>query len=344
MNTSSVFSRYLLFLFGILLATSFYLPGRYGIPYPQSLDPQFKPNVKREYVDAISEKQPQLVLVGDSVLYLGVNEEVMSERLGMNTYSLGVPGSGSAVWYLILQNLILEASPRPKYVVVLFRDTMLTVPAYRTTGRYFGVVDDFADRNEPLVAQLAYINQMNPVEKMAEQYFPLYSARWEIRQGLDNRLRYNAPSMLFNCFSECTDEAINSIFGKERVDVTALNQAVEDAGKTLYAPAVMDFNAQLDKSFLPPMIQLAKENDIILIFVRTKTLNFPEISSEPFELRRYVESLSAYLAGQNTVYFLDFAHDPGILNTYFFDSMHFNSEGRQAFTQILADELRPILK
>src|SRR5687768_3592322 len=33
MNTSSVFSRYLLFLFGILLVGSFYLPSRYEIPY-----------------------------------------------------------------------------------------------------------------------------------------------------------------------------------------------------------------------------------------------------------------------------------------------------------------------
>lgn len=343
MNTQAVFSRYLLFLFGTLLVSSFYLPGHYDIPYPQSLGPQFKPNVRRDYIDAISTDQPELVLIGDSVLYLGVDEPMLTNQLGMKTYSLGVPGSGSAAWYLILKNVVLGAAHRPKYVVILFRDTMLTTPSFRTTGRYFGLVDDFAGRKEPLVTQLAFIDQMNPIEKLAEQYFPLYSARWEIRDGLDSRIRYTAPSALLNCPAECTDDAINSIFGRERVDVVALNQAVEDAGQTLYAPAAMDFEDQVERSFLPATIQLARENDLTLVFVRTKTLIFPEYASEPFALRRYIESLDTYLS-ESGAYYLDYAHDPRIKDTYFFDSLHFNADGKEAFTQMLADELRPFLK
>jgi hypothetical protein len=343
MNKQVVFSRYLLFLFGALLVSTMYLPRRYDFPYPKSLGPQFTPNVKRVYIDAISTGRPELVLVGDSVLYLGVDEPMLTDQLGMKTYSLGVPGSGSAAWYLILKNVILDAAHRPKYVVVLFRDTMLTVPSYRTTGRYFGLVDDFADRNEPLVTQLAYIDQMNPIEKLAEQYFPLYSARWEIREGLDSRVRYTAPSALLNCPAECADDAINSIFGRERVDVVALNQAVEDAGQTLYAPAAMDFEDQIDKSFLPGMIQLAHENDLTLVFVRTKTMTFPTYASEPFALRRYIDSLESYFA-ESGVGYLDYAHDPRLKSSYFFDSLHFNAEGAQAFTEILAEELRSLLK
>lgn len=344
MNTRLVFSRYLWLLLGIILISSFYLPSRYGIPFPQTLDPQFSPQVKKEYIDAIAGKRPELVLIGDSVLYLGVDEKALSRQLGIKAYNFSVPGSGSAAWYLMVKNVVLgSSSHRPKYLVIVFRDAMLTVPSYRTTGRYFGLVDDFAGRREPLVTQLAYINPMSPLEQMAEKYFPLYNARLKIRNGLDQRIRYSAPSTLLNCSAECTDEAVNSIFGKERVDVIALNQAVEDAGQTLYAPAMMNFNGQVNRSFLPAMLELARENDLVLVFVRTKTLMFPIYTSEPFALRSYIQSLNSYVT-QRGAYFLDFAHDARIKDTYFSDYLHFNAEGREAFTQILANELKALLK
>lgn len=342
MNTRLVFSRYLWLLLGIILISSFYLPSRYGIPFPQTLDPQFSPQVKKEYIDTVFAKSPDLMVIGDSVSE-GVDEEVLAKRLNIKTYRLSIPGSGSAVWYLTIKNVILGSLHHPKYLVIVFRDTMLTAPSYRTTGRYFGLVDDFAGRREALVAQLAYINQMSPLEQLAEQYFPLYSARLKLRDGLDQRVRYMAPAMLLNCSVECTDAAINSIFGKERVDAVALNQAVDDAGQTLYAPAVMDFNSQVDRSFLPAMLQLAKENGLTLIFVRTKTLTFPEYASEPSALRNYIQFLNSYVT-QRGAYFLDFAHDASIKDAYFMDTLHFNAEGKIVFTQILAKELEALLK
>jgi hypothetical protein len=343
MDSKSVFTRYLWITVGVLILSSFILPGYYDIPYPQVLGPQFSPQVRRDRLEAISENRPELVLVGDSVLYLSVDQEMLAEHLGKSTYSMGVPGSGSAAWYLILKNVLLGTSYHPKYVLVLFRDTMLTVPSFRTTGRYFGLVDDFAGRREPLVTQLAYVNQMTPLERMAEGYFPLYSARWEIREGMDSRLRYGAPSMLLGCSPECTDDAMNSIFGRERVDVTALNQAVEDAGQILYSPVAMDLEREVERSFLPAMLQLAKENDIRLIFVRTKTLLYPEYASEPFALRRYIQSLQEYITGSGA-YYLDYAQDKRIKDTFFFDSLHFNEEGKEAFTKMLAEDLEPFLK
>jgi hypothetical protein len=342
MNTRLVFSRHLWLLFGIILISSFYLPMRYGISYPQTPGPQFSPQVKKEYIEAVSAKSPDLMIIGDSVSE-GVDADVLAKRFNLKTYRLSIPGSGSAVWYLTIKNVIPASSHPPKYLVIVFRDTLLTVPSYRTTGRYFGLVDDFAGRREPLVTQLAYINQMSPLEQMAEQYFPLYSVRLKIRDGMDQRVRYTAPAMLFNCSIECTDEAINSIFGKERVDVVALNQAVEDAGQTLYAPAMLDFDGQVDRSFLPAMLELAKENNITLIFVRTKTLIFPEYTSEPFALRSYIQSLNSYVT-QRGAYFLDFAHDARIKDTYFSDGLHFNAKGKEVFTQILANKLEPLLK
>jgi hypothetical protein len=344
MNPKIIFSRYLRLLLGLLLASSFFLPVRYGIPYPQTLVPKFDPIVKREYIKALSASQPEIILVGDSVLYFGVDQDQLTSQLKVKTYSIGVPGSASAVWYLTLKNMILESTGSPKYVVILFRDTMLTLPSFRTTGRYFELLDDFARPREPLVAELAFINQMTPAEKLAEQYLPLYSTRWELRTGLDERVRYGPSSMLLNCSKPCTDEALNSIFGKQGVDVVALNRAIADSQQSLYTSSALNFENQIDRSFLPAIIHLAQENNIKLIFVRTKTLTYFERAYEPPALRAYIESLSEYLSKQDRVYFLDLAHDERLKSEYFADAVHFNETGKTAFTKILADELRLLIK
>lgn len=337
MDAKLLLRNFLIFLGAFLLASGMILPGYYNIPYPAPLGPQFEPGVKQEHVSAIDAEHPEFVLIGDSVLYEGVDPLLLSEESGAEVYSIPVPGSGTASWYLVLKNVILSASQRPKYVVILFRNTMLTVPQYRTTGRYFDLLDDYATRNEPLLAQLAFIDQMSPLEKFAAKYIPLYSARLEMREELDNLLRYKIPFALTGCDRACVDDAVEAMFGRE-VNPSALNQMMEDAALTLYAPQEMDFEKQAGGSFLPYMIDLAQANNITLVFVRTK-IN----GSEPSELAGYNLALDSYLSGHDNVVLLDYSVDPRIVPDDYVDSLHMNATGREKFSKILAEDFREIL-
>ncbi|WKZ36130.1 MAG: hypothetical protein QY332_21200 [Anaerolineales bacterium] len=338
MNSKRIFTRYLLFLCGALLASGFYLSARFNAAYPAALGPRFKPEIKKEHIKGIEENQPELVLIGDSVLYEGVDPILLSEQLGEKSYAITVPGSGTASWYLVMKNIILQADHRPKYIVILFRNTMLTVPQYRTTGRYFELLGDFASKNEPLVAELAFINQMSPLERILEQYIPLYTMRLRIRDKLYNLLRYTPAVVLAGCNRECTDEAMGSVFGSN-VDPLALNQMMEDASRVLYAPEEMDFDRQVDRSFLPYMIQLAQKNIVTLVFVRTKILG-----TEPLALVDYSQALDAYLWEQDHVFLVNFSDDPRITEEFHVDGLHMNNHGRREFTRMLADELRSIIR
>ncbi len=338
MSSQNTFVRYLLILMVLTFASSLFLPRYYNIPYPKPLGMEFDPVIKKKPINAISEEKPNVVLIGDSVLFVGVDHEKLPQLLGVKTYSIAYPGAGSSIWYLALKNVVLEAAHTPKYVVIVFRDTKLTLPALHTTGPYFEALDDFAGRNEPLVTKLAYINQMSPIEKFAEQYLPIYSARWEIRRALDAHVRYTAPAAL-NCPAPCVNTALDSVFGKNTMEITAFNRGVEN----LYAPEFLNFEKQVEKSFLPHMIQLAGENEIELIFVRTKSLVFPDRASEPPALRRYIETLGRYLGGYDHVHFIDFAHDERMKPSYFEDEVHFTAEGKEIFTQMLADALKLII-
>jgi hypothetical protein len=192
MEPKRVLTLYVLILFALVLVISLTLPGYFNFPYPQVLGPQFDPMLKRDKTGYISDNRPDMVMIGDSVLFLDVDEALLSQQLGLKAYSIALPGSGSAAWYLLLKNSILKSAHTPKYVVIFFRDTLLTVPDYRTRGRYFGLLDDYARGREPLVTQLAFVNRMDPLEKLAEQYLPSYSARWQIREVVDRKVRYSA--------------------------------------------------------------------------------------------------------------------------------------------------------
>lgn len=337
MTSKRLFTLFIPFLLVILTASGILIPERYNFAYPAPLGPKFDPIIKTEQRTVIEHEKPAIVLVGDSVLEEGVDAEQLSKTLRTSAMRTPIPGSGTAAWYLFMKNVIFEADHRPDYVVILFRITMLTIPQYRTGGKYFYLLDDYARQEEPVVSDLAFIHLMNPVEKFAAKYIPAYSARVEIREDLDNLLRYRIPA-LADCARSCTDDAVGSIFGRE-VDPIALNLAQEDAAKLLYAPEEKDFNRQVETSLLPHMIKLAKENGTTLIFVRTKVYG----PTNP-ALKQYTSDLDAYLAAQDGVILLDFENDPRILQEYYVDSLHMNPLGKQEFTKILAAELQTIIQ
>ncbi len=342
MNLKAISTRYIYFLAVAMLVCNIYIPLHYRTPYPKPLGPQFTKKIKDERIREIEVSRPNFVLIGDSTLEEGVDQSLLTQTLGEETYKMSVPGSATAAWYLVMKNIVMASTHHPKYVVILFRDTMLTVPYFRTTGRYLELLDDYATDNEPVLTEIAFVSQMNPVEKFAEQYLPLYGMRWEIRARLDRRLRYTVPSLV-GCPKECADGSMLSIFGRE-LDMTALNQMLDDSVDSLYTPDEMDFDRHINKSFLPALMELAQKNDVTLVFVRTGTLNYPSSETEPLALKKYIKALNSYLTSYDNVYFLDFAHDPRIDFSFFVDSVHFNAHGKELFTPILANELQALFK
>lgn len=336
MNPKDLFPRFAYALLALLFLSGVLLPIRYNMPYPASLAPRFDARIKNEHRAGIERDRPGMVLLGDSVLEEGVDAALLSADLGLGAYKVVIPGSGTAAWYLFMKNVLFEADHRPNQLIVLFRITMLTIPQYRTGGKYFYLLDDYAGEVEPVTAQAAFIDLMNPLEKFAAQYIPAYSARVEIREDLDNALRYPLPA-LAGCDRLCTDEAVGSIFGRE-VDPIALSLAQEDAAKLLYAPEETDFDRQLGTSLLPHMIELAQKQGVRLVFVRTKVYG-PQTAA----LRQYTQDLDAYLAAQDGVILLDFENDPRILDSFYADSLHMNPYGKREFTKLLAAEFEELL-
>ncbi len=334
------FLRYLFFFFIIVAITWIRIPRAYGLEFPRTPGPTFNNQVRDVYINRLENEKPELLLLGDSTLADAIDPAQMSNLMGMNVSSFGVPGSASAFWYVVLKNNIVKSENKPKYLIIVFRDSILTAPGYRVQGSYFTQVDEFARRREPVLLERAFLNLMNPLEKAADAYFPLYSARVQIRQKIDALVRYSLPGWI-GCDTKCNNDSMYAVFQGGDLQRGELQNAIASAEGYLYTRAQLNFGAQVDRSFLPDMIQLAKENHIQLILVRLKNWTLGE--RETVGVKRYTAALSAYLEGQD-VLFLDFGTDPRLTKADYADSLHLNQEGKILFTEMLAEALKDTLK
>lgn len=337
------FRQYILTLLLMVALLSWYLPVRYDSPYPRPITPQFDTYVRKVYLDEITAQQPDAVLLGDSMLNPAVDSKVLGERLGMKFYPIGLPGSASTLWYLITKNNIVDAQPKPKYLFIFFRDSMMTVPGYRVTGRYFQQIDEFARPQDGELIKRAYLDQMNPLEKVAEAYLPIYGLRWRIREGFDTRMRYTLPGSMLGCEKQCMDNAMEVVFGSLNIDLVFLSEALAAADNYLYTRQALDFEHQIGDSFLPDLINLCEYNGIQLVLVRMRTLRFIRPGSEPPALRQYGEDLRAYLEAHGVIY-LDYSDYAGLTQEDFSDTVHMNETGKALFTDMFARDLAPLLK
>jgi hypothetical protein len=332
------FYNYFMMLVVLTAILTYYIPIRYQTSYPRDIGPQFDPRIRTTYIDVLNLQQPDIFLLGDSMLEPALDETVFAENMGKKTFMISLPGTASTIWYLMIKNNIVVADYKPKYLVVFFRDTMMTVPSYRVTGRYFEQIDEFAGPKDEVLIERAYLNQMNPFEKLMERYLPIYGSRWGVRQSIDYYIRYFLVRVMLGCGTDCMDNAMNTTFDNLNIDPIFLSNAIATADDYLYSREVLNFDRQIGSSFLPEIIRLCRENDIQLILVRMPILRFEETGMEPPGLKHYLQNLAGYLENNKVVY-LDFDDSKMYPPALFSDTVHLNNQGRIVFTRQLSKSL-----
>jgi hypothetical protein len=278
------------------------------------------------------------VLLGDSTLADSVDPDLLSAILDQKVYQIGYSGSASAVWYLIVKNNIITAATPPDHLVLFFRSTILTTPDFLVTGKYFEFVDELARPDDIILLERAYINSYSWAEKLGERYVPLYGERFNLLAILDRLVKYSLPRLLFGTPVDEVDFALDFVFENQNRDLEQLNIAIRNIQTDLYSPQNLQFNQQVDRSFLPEIVRLCEENGITLTFVRMKSLEYPTQDSEPRALRRYMNELENYFAERGIKYF-DLSQIDVLTDEHFKDLIHLNAEGELIFTRLLAEAL-----
>jgi hypothetical protein len=317
------------------------------LPRPPNADDvdtelDFEPAAERRDLE---KRNPGWVLIGNSMLNSRIHADLLQRASGWRCGKLAIGGTQSAIWWLLFKNVLIASKARPLRVSIFFRESDLTWPDFRISGKNAVLIDRLKKRHEPewdrvMAGRKPVVSRSAAA---AEQFF-----------GVDDHDDWARRRLQDAAFALTSLEGVKR--GKRRLELNelfALDQLREDLGDDggggdessmegdasgatppdpgMYAQAPAVFDPSPTASFLPHFIELAARHDIRLHFHRVKRR--PDAEGRRPDLpvfRRYLKDLAAYLQDHHCAY-SDESGDLELNLSWYQDGDHIDRERRDAF-------------
>ena len=290
----------------------------------------------------LHKKQPEVVLIGDSVLGGSLDPALFARETGVKDVELlWNGGAASAAWYLLLKNNVVASGIHPRLVCIFFRERMLTDATFRTTPTYRRFLESIRHEKEPVyrdILQEDETEEESTLGRFIDWLYPLNSRR-HVQADKISRLAFRVAA---------GGSRIGPLRRRvnETFDVAKLRDEVMDESTELSGAKAEEFNPDRHHSFLPHMVETAKQAGISLCFVRQKRYPLPDGTVPQSEsLRRYIAQLRNWLESQGCT-FIDLTNDPepdqSMYNKPGDD--HMRRAAKEKMTEIYARKLSPLLR
>lgn len=287
-------------------------------------------------IDDLKTMNPSAVIIGDSMA--GRVDPVRLGELIENRQvaTLVAPATGSGWWYLAFKNYVVASGIKPKWVFVFMRDTNLTDPMFRLLEPYRGKLDWAAHDLEPELNDIVGMRLQGPWHKVhsaADQAYALTRTRnwlepkiapWIARVSTGVRKRQQLL------------DGLNEAFGLKHL------RPIPQADLSAADDADADFNANINRSLLPAWVDLARQNNLRIVFV--KILRRPVDGHPPPEspaLQQYTKDLRAWLEARGMVFFDD-RDNPAMWKLPYADGDHTDGDAMTPYAEMLAAQLEKI--
>jgi len=291
---------------------------------------------------AFLQLKPKLTLIGNSILRTAVEPEQFNAMTGVPTVRYTLDGSDSACWYLMLKNVVFTCPHKPRAVPLFFREHYLTDPTSRTHGKWNEYLDANANKEEPLLDRLAYLDNMSFPEYALSRYCSLYRHRNRSKEKLEQSARNAVASVLLHRDPSDVDASIQKVFASENMSVSLLT-ARQTEEETATELRQFNFRDQVKKSFLPHLLDLGRENNARMIFVRLRRRADAQNRPPSPPLQQYIRDLREYLEKNDAIY-IDFSAESRLTLDLYADGDHLTPQGQALFTALLAERLQPVLQ
>lgn len=290
----------------------------------------------------LNANKSECILMGNSMLEKGVHPGYFEKLTGVKTGFIGIGASASAFWYLVIKNVICKLDYKPKRIAIFFRDHYLTEPSFRVGNEHKTRIDMLAGKNEETLDKKAYLSEMGDFEFLLRKNIPILQKQYEISTATTQAIKDFTANTFYGYPKGEADKTIARVFADENLDEELLSkyqinvETNKDVSKYV-------FIERYEKSFLPDIIQLAKANNIELIFVRIKRRRDIEPRKQEEELLNYISDLRKKLESEGVI-MIDYTNDKRLTEAHYAAGDHLNKEpGMKLFTEMVADTLKPII-
>lgn len=291
---------------------------------------------------ALEKTRPRVLLIGDSMLESRIDQQEIDRLAGERWEVLAQPGSSSAIWFLMMKNLIAVQSPPPQIVILFFRERQLTRPAQRTTGGYRKTIESYMSDSEPEVEKILEASNQQQLTWLDRVSLAIYPVQWRQeswREKVQNwALKLVARRRDFEEIRDDTQEIFNlrNLRQDTGEDFESEDRAQPEREKH------EAFSTALPRSFLPRILEIARAKNIHLIFFRVKgkppSDGRPPERSEEFEA--YNRELRDYLEKAGAQY-VDESQDADITLRFYGSDDHVAPAMMKEYTELFWRKMSP---
>jgi len=288
-------------------------------------------------IEELRSMQPSYVIVSDSM-----GGRIDAATLTRLTDQFVAPllrnATGPAYWYLMFKNYVIGSGIKPKWTFFFFRDTVLTDTTFRLLDSSRRGVDEVALDVEPELNAIVAARTHNPwfaLHRAVDRAYDTERARAWIEPAISGRL---SGAVAGSRGRTKLLDGMNSAFSLEHL------RPITAADMEAAADRTADFDANVKTSVLPLILQLAREHDLKLCFVRV--LRRPVDGRPPAEtprLQRYVADMRRYLEA-NGAMFRDDTHDADMLAIPYGDGDHIGRGQAPHYTELFYAKLAALFR
>lgn len=281
----------------------------------------------RSPIDELDIANPEIIFLGNSLLYSRIDPEYISQITGHKSISLAIDGTGPGVWYLQLRNIVRAMTNKPDTVFIFFHDDLITRQISFTGSKDPDLIERLTNPDTPLERSVRTTDQ-NFTKWFPEKLAVIYPVSgYAFRQNFINFTGARVVGMDPGEIQLEVDQ------------LSALANKREQAAIIQQPKFHGTFGSKLRNSYLPALIQTAMEIDVDLVLIRTAARpNHDGSPNEPDDLAKYSSELGDYLTSQDIKY-MDLTGNLGIDAAMYYDGYHLKHRFRSYYTELFAEWL-----
>lgn len=295
-------------------------------------------------VRLLERTRPECVFLGDSMLDSRLDEAVLNTIADRRCAVQARLGTSTAVWFLMLKNVIAAQAQPPGTVVIFFRNRQLTLPAHRATGPQRARMEPMMRAEEPLVEELiaAEMRRRTPwLDRAAQAAYPVQRRRdfW--------RERVQAWALDIVTSSReyvAIRAAARDVFSTKNLRGDQQQDEAQEEGKIGLDEPDHEFADAVERSFLPPMLRLARDKGIRLVFFRVKKRPAATgaLADESGTAPAYQAALRAYLEKAGAI-LIDESRDADVTLDFYGSGDHVKLAMEKTYTEMFWRKVGPLL-
>ncbi len=316
-----------------------------GIPALLDLGPLPRKPFDDQPVQMLKKAQPQCVFLGDSMLESRIDEAVLNSVADRPCTLLARQGSSSAMWFLLLKNVIAGQPQPPPTVVVFFRSRQLTLPAHRATSTHRFRLEPVMRGAEPVVEELVGAEVRRQTPLLDRLSLAAYPVQWR-REDLQERIQSWALDLVARSREYTGIRAqAHEIFSAKnlRADGPQDFEAME-GGQSGLDVDDHEFGSSVEHSFLPHMLKTAQAKNIRLVFFRVKRRPGENgaLANENATAPTYLAALRAYLEKAGAT-LIDETSDVEVTLDFYGAGDHVKTAMEKRYTEMFWRKVGPLL-